>query len=148
MYIFHFSTFCTSKTEKYINILAVLGCFFLNKVFTFIYRELSILVYQLQGLMLQGTFYRMSMKDIARLYEYWTFLKLNSILAKRYTLLRQNLVQVNNNGLYVYLLENRNAKNVFEHPVTKEKIVLSYQNSHASLPTTAQEPDTMLRIEK
>lgn len=101
-----------------------------------------------RGLMLQGTFYRMSMKDIARLYEYWTFLKLNSILAKRYTLLRQNLVQVNNNGLYVYLLENRNAKNVFEHPVTKEKIVLSYQNSHASLPTTAQEPDTMLRIEK
>src|SRR5699024_2029311 len=137
-----------SKTEKYINILAVLGCFFLNKVFTFIYRELSILVYQLQGLMLQGPFYRMAMKDIARFYEFWTFLKVNSILDKRYTWLSQDLVQVKNNGLYVYLLVNRNVNNVFDHPVTKEKIVLCYQYSHASVPTTAQVPGTMVRIQK
>src|SRR5699024_4762529 len=47
MYIFHFSTFCTSKTEKYINILAVLVCFFLNKLFTFNLPELFIFIHQL-----------------------------------------------------------------------------------------------------
>src|SRR5699024_7568054 len=75
MYIFHFSTFCTSKTEKYINILAVLGCFFLNKVFTFIYRELSILVYQLH--------YESVLQDIVRAFEgNWESLSRHEVFAK------------------------------------------------------------------
>src|SRR5699024_495712 len=48
-----------------------------------------------KGLMLQGNMYRMSVKDIATLYEYWTFLKLGQILAKKYTMISQDIIRVN-----------------------------------------------------
>ena len=76
------------------------------------------------------------------------FLKLGQILNKKYTLLSQDIVQVNREGLFVNLEANRTAKRVFQHPVTKEKIELTYQKYEKNLPTIPQKPDTMLTIEK
>ncbi|MEE3954137.1 restriction endonuclease-like protein [Peribacillus frigoritolerans] len=101
-----------------------------------------------KGLMLQGKLYQMSVKDVATLYEYWTFLKLGQILNSKYTLLSQDIVSVNRDGLFVNLEANRTAKRVFEHPVTKEKIELIYQKYEKDLPTIPQKPDSMLTIEK
>ncbi|WP_144528275.1 restriction endonuclease-like protein [Peribacillus simplex] len=101
-----------------------------------------------KGLMLQGKLYQMSVKDVATLYEYWTFLKLGKILNSKYTLLSQDIVSVNRDGLFVNLEANRTAKRVFEHPVTKEKIELIYQKYEKDLPTIPQKPDSMLTIEK
>ncbi|AZV64112.1 restriction endonuclease-like protein [Peribacillus frigoritolerans] len=101
-----------------------------------------------KGLMLQGKLYQMSVKDVATLYEYWTFLKLGHILSSKYTLLSQDIVSVNREGLFVNLEANRTAKRVFEHPVTKEKIELIYQKYEKDLPTIPQKPDSMLTIEK
>ena len=101
-----------------------------------------------KGLMLQGKLYQMSVKDVATLYEYWTFLKLGQILTKKYTLLSQDIVQVSREGLFVNLEANRTAKRVFQHPITKEKIELTYQKYEKNLPTIPQKPDTMLTIEK
>lgn len=101
-----------------------------------------------KGLMLQGKLYQMSVKDVATLYEYWTFLKLGQILSSKYTLLSQDIVSVNRDGLFVNLEANRTAKRVFEHPVTKEKIELIYQKYEKDLPTIPQKPDSMLTIEK
>ncbi|MGG1482780.1 restriction endonuclease-like protein [Peribacillus castrilensis] len=101
-----------------------------------------------KGLMLQGKLYQMSVKDVATLYEYWTFLKLGQILSNKYTLLSQDIVSVNRDGLFVNLEANRTAKRVFEHPVTKEKIELIYQKYEKDLPTIPQKPDSMLTIEK
>ena len=101
-----------------------------------------------KGLMLQGKLYQMSVKDVATLYEYWTFLKLGQILNKKYTLLSQDIVKVNREGLFVNLEANRTAKRIFQHPVTKEKIELTYQKYEKNLPTIPQKPDTMLTIEK
>ena len=101
-----------------------------------------------KGLTLQGKFYQMSVKDVATLYEYWTFLKLGQILSKKYDLLGQDIVKVNREGLFVNLEANKTAKRVFQHPVTKEKIVLTYQKYEGNLPTLPQKPDTMLSIEK
>lgn len=101
-----------------------------------------------KGLMLQGKLYQMSVKDVATLYEYWTFLKLGQILSSKYTLLSQDIVSVNREGLFVNLEANRTAKRVFEHPVTKEKIELIYQKYEKDLPTIPQKPDSMLTIEK
>ncbi|MGG3738439.1 DUF2357 domain-containing protein [Aeribacillus pallidus] len=42
-----------------------------------------------RGLALQGKLYQMSVKDVATLYEYWTFLKLGQILGKKYKLVSQ-----------------------------------------------------------
>ena len=38
-----------------------------------------------KGLTLKRKFYQMSVKDVATLYEYWTFLKLGQILKKNMT---------------------------------------------------------------
>jgi len=101
-----------------------------------------------KGLMLQSSIYRMSVKDIAVLYEYWTFLKLGQILSRKYIMISQDIVKVNQDGLFVNLQSNKRAKRVFRHPITKEEISLIYQSSYRASPTTSQIPDTMLQIEK
>ncbi|WP_342042867.1 restriction endonuclease-like protein [Bacillus sp. OTU2372] len=101
-----------------------------------------------KGLVLEGKIYQMSVKDVATLYEYWTFLKLGQILGQKYKLLSQDIVQVNREGLFINLEVNKTAKRVFKHPITNEEIVLTYQKYEGGLPTLPQKPDTMLSIEK
>ncbi|WBL17539.1 restriction endonuclease-like protein [Sutcliffiella sp. NC1] len=101
-----------------------------------------------KGLTLQSRFYQMSVKDVATLYEYWTYLKIGQILSRKYTQLSQDIIRVNRNGLFVNLDTSQKAERTFEHPVTKEKITLMYQKVEAGLPTITQKPDTMLAISK
>lgn len=101
-----------------------------------------------KGLMLQGKLYQMSVKDVATLYEYWTFLKLGQILDKKYQLVSQDIIQVNREGLFINLQTNRSATRKYKHPITKEEIILTYQKYESGLPTIPQKPDTMLRIAK
>jgi uncharacterized protein len=101
-----------------------------------------------KGLMLQGRLYQMSVKDVATLYEYWTYLKLGQLLSRKYTLLSQDIVQVNRDGLFVNLDTNQKAERKYEHPITKESITLTYQKYEGGLPTISQKPDTMLTISK
>ncbi|OIJ16542.1 restriction endonuclease [Anaerobacillus alkalidiazotrophicus] len=101
-----------------------------------------------KGLALQGKLYQMSVKDVATLYEYWTYLKLGQILAKKYVQVSQDVIKVNSDGLYVNLDANATAKRVFKHPITDEKIILTYQKNERNLPTVQQKPDTMLSIQK
>ena len=101
-----------------------------------------------KGLALQGKIYQMSVKDVATLYEYWTFLKLGQILSKKYDLVSQDIVKVNRDGLFINLDSNRKAERIFQHPVTKEKIILTYQKYEGNLPTLSQKPDMMLSIKK
>jgi uncharacterized protein len=102
----------------------------------------------LRGLSLEGIQMKMSVKDVAKLYEYWTFIKLSQILAKKYLPIEQDIIKVNNNGLYLTLDESRTAKQTFIHPKTKEKITLYYQKSVGNLPTVTQKPDMVLTLEK
>lgn len=101
-----------------------------------------------KGLALQGKIYQMSVKDVATLYEYWTFLKMGQILGRHYQLISQDIVNVNRKGLFVTLDANQTSKRVFKHPVTKEEIILTYQKYEGPLPTVNQKPDTMLSIKK
>lgn len=102
-----------------------------------------------QSLVLHGDIYKMSVKDIATLYEYWTFLKLGQILAKKCIGLEQDIVRVDRNGLYVNLKQNQTATRRFKHPLTEEEVTLRYQyNTGNSLPTVQQKPDSMLSIAK
>jgi hypothetical protein len=100
-----------------------------------------------KGLALQGKLYQMSVKDVAELYECWTFLKLGQLLRRKYIQISQNIIKVNRDGLFVRLDTNQSAKRVFKHPVTNEKIVLTYQLTERN-PTTTQKPDSVLSIEK
>ncbi|WHY87067.1 restriction endonuclease-like protein [Neobacillus novalis] len=113
------------------------------------YREaFQIFIIVSKGLMLQSRFYQMSVKDVATIYEYWTFLKLGQILSRKYTMLSQDIIKVNREGLFVNLDSNQKAERKFEHPITKEKITLTYQKYEGGLPTISQKPDTMLTISK
>ncbi|MDM5317194.1 restriction endonuclease-like protein [Fictibacillus sp. b24] len=113
------------------------------------YREaFQIYVLLSRGLELHGQIYKMSVKDVAQLYEYWTYLKLGALLDKKYVLLSQDVVKVNREGLFVNLDGSNSAKRVYQHPHTGEKIILQYQKEEKHLPTITQKPDTMLSIEK
>jgi len=101
-----------------------------------------------KGLSLQGKMYQMSVKDVATMYEYWTFIKLGQILSKKYDLVSQDIIKVNRDGLFVNLDTNSTARRVYRHPITKEQITLTYQKTERNLPTISQKPDTTLSIEK
>ncbi len=101
-----------------------------------------------KGLSLQGKLYQMSVKDVATLYEYWTYLKLGQILARKYEQVSQDIIKVSRDGLYVNLESNTTARRVFKHPITNEKIELTYQKREVNLPTVQQKPDVMLTIAK
>ena len=51
-----------------------------------------------KSIVLQGEIYKMSVKDIATLYEYWTFLKLGQLLAEKCMASSQDIVKVNSEG--------------------------------------------------
>ena len=103
-----------------------------------------------QSLVLHADFYRMSLKDIATLYEYWSFLKVGQILANKCEAIEQNIVEVTQNGLYVNLSSKQSATRVYKHPLTGEHIELKYQYyvNKSETATVTQKPDTMLSISK
>lgn len=102
-----------------------------------------------QSIVLQGELYKMSLKNIWKLYEYWTFLKLGQILSKECHVLKQNVIQFNSNGLFINLSDGQRIERTFEHKVTGEKISLVYQyDTGKQVPTVQQKPDSMLSIAK
>ena len=101
-----------------------------------------------RGLALHGQLFKMSVKDVATLYEYWTYLKMGQILSKKYRSVDQDIVKVRRDGLYVDLDQSKSAKRIFKHPVTGETITLEFQAGAGKLPTVPQKPDIMLRVEK
>lgn len=101
-----------------------------------------------KGIVLSGELYKMSIKDIATLYEYWTFLRLGKILNEKCEQISQDIVKVSNNGLVVNLKKDTRAKRIFRNKTTGELIKLQYQYSTGQKITVNQKPDTMLSIEK
>lgn len=113
------------------------------------YRE----VYQIymviaKSIVLQGQLYKMSVKDIATLYEYWTFLKLGSLLKEKCEALDQDIVKVSKEGIFLNLQKDKTATRKYRHKETGELITLSYQYTASKLPTITQKPDSMLSIKK
>ncbi len=102
-----------------------------------------------KGLSLQSDVFNISVKDIALLYEYWCFLKLNSILRSKYQLDKHDLIRVTNKGLKVELDKSKRANIHYTNPRNGEKIVLAYNNLlNRKMPTTKQRPDNMLALRK
>lgn len=102
-----------------------------------------------QSLVLQNSIYKMSVKNIAAIYEYWSFLKLGQILAEKCESVSQQVVTVDRSGLSFALKMNEKAERTFKHPQTGEEIVIQYQFSAGEKSfTVEQRPDTMLTIKK
>jgi predicted component of viral defense system (DUF524 family) len=112
-----------------------------------VYRYYLILM---KGLSIQSDLFRLSMKDLAQLYEYWCFLKIHELLSRKYQLVRQDVVKVNRGGLFVTLDRTKNARMVYRNPRNDEIFTLYYN----ALPdgdrseTVTQRPDNVLTLKK
>ncbi|MBY3622835.1 DUF2357 domain-containing protein [Acinetobacter sp. CUI P1] len=104
----------------------------------------------LKGLSIQSDLFRLSMKDVAQLYEYWCFLKLNQLLGQKYKLMKQDIIKVNRNGIFVTLDRTQNANMLYENPVNGEQFILNYNTipDADKTPTLSQRPDNVLTLKK
>ena len=113
------------------------------------YRELYRCYLMLQhGLSVTGSVFNVSVKDLAVLYEYWCFIKLNSLMKDRYRMLSQDIIQVSGNGLFVTLIKGQRSRVRYLNPDNGEVITLSYNPKEISGPTVSQKPDNVLSLQK
>lgn len=101
-----------------------------------------------RGLSISGDVFNISVKDLALLYEYWCFIKLNSMLKDRYELISQNIIKVQGNGLFVSLVKGHGSRVKYRDPNNGETITLSYNPKVIDVPTVSQRPDNVLTLEK
>ncbi len=112
------------------------------------YRELYVLYMILQhGLDLGGDVFKMSLKDLADLYEYWCFVKLNSILGAQHKLTGKDKIAINKSGLFATLVKDKRKSAVKYETSGGDKITLAY-NAEGRYPTGAQKPDNTLSLSK
>lgn len=102
----------------------------------------------IKGLSLNGEIFKISVKDLAVLYEYWCFIKLYSLLKNKYKLLQQDLIKIDSSGLFITLSKGKKASVLYENPLNGEKFKLTYNPPISGLPTVAQRPDNVLSLEK
>ncbi|CCU78719.1 conserved hypothetical protein [Halanaerobium saccharolyticum subsp. saccharolyticum DSM 6643] len=102
----------------------------------------------LKGLSLNGDIFRLSIKQLWQLYEYWTFLKLNSLLQDKYKMLKNNIIELDYSGINVTLSQGASAEVEYQNPITGEKFTLSYNRSSGDSITTNQKPDNILSLSK
>ena len=113
------------------------------------YRELYRCFLMLQhGLSVTGDVFNMSLKDLAVLYEYWCFIKLNRLLKDKYQLISPDIIRINGAGLFVSLIKGTSSRVKYIDPKTGETFTLSYNPKETDLPTGTQRPDNVLRLEK
>ncbi|WP_240041281.1 restriction endonuclease-like protein [Paenibacillus ginsengarvi] len=104
----------------------------------------------MKGLSIQSDLFRLSMKDLALLYEYWCFLKIHHLLSKQYELVKQDIIRVQRGGLFVTLDRTQKAKMVYRNPRNGETFTLYYNAlpSGDKTPTLSQRPDNILTLRK
>lgn len=113
------------------------------------YRELYKYYLMLErGLNITGDVFHASVKDLAVLYEYWCFIKLNSMLRKKYELVSQDVIRVEGNRLFVTLLKGKGSEVRYRNSYSGERIVLSYNPRETGLPTVPQRPYNVLTLTK
>ncbi|WP_339278852.1 restriction endonuclease-like protein [Paenibacillus sp. FSL W8-1187] len=104
----------------------------------------------MKGLSIHDDLFRLSMKDLAVLYEYWCFLKIHEILANKYTLIRQDVIKFNRGGLFVTLDKTKAGRMVYRHPHNGEEFTLYYNQLSLGdrSQTISQRPDNVLTLKK
>ena len=113
------------------------------------YRQLYRCYLLLQhGLEITGSIFNISVKDLAVLYEYWCFIKLNSLMKDKYELVSQDIIRTNGSGLSVSLIKGQRSRVRYRDLKTGEIITLSYNPKEVNVPTVTQRPDNVLTLHK
>ena len=112
------------------------------------YREIYKYYLMLQkGLSINSNIFSLSMKELSLLYEYWCFIKINSLLKKKYKLVSSDLLKINKDGITVSLKKGVESSLTYCNPQTNEKFKV-YYNSRRSSKTVSQKPDNILSMHK
>lgn len=113
------------------------------------YRELYRCYLLLQhGLSVTGSVFRASVKELSVLYEYWCFIKLNSLMRERYRLISQDVIRVDGNGLCVSLRKGQSSRVRYLDPDSGEIITLSYAPDEPAVSSSAARANNYLLLEK
>ena len=113
------------------------------------YRELYKYYLMMQrGLSLNGDVFKMSLKDTAQLYEYWCFIKLVTLMKRKYKLASSDIIKVDNSGVTITLVKGKKSEVKFINPRTGEVIKLAYNPGEQNTQTVNQKPDNVLTLEK
>ena len=110
-----------------------------------LYRYYLMLV---RGLDVSGDVFQMSVKDLAQLYEYWCFIKLNRLLKEKYQLVSQDIIRTEGSRLFVTLVKGKGSQVNYWNSLTGEAIALRYNPARRDLPTVPQKPDNVLTLVK
>lgn len=100
-----------------------------------------------KGLTLYGDVFKLSMKDLALLYEYWCFIKINNILRKKYKMIKNDMIKISTSGIFVTLEKGKRSEVTYRNPENGEEFIISYNKSMGSQ-TVSQRPDNIFSIEK
>lgn len=100
------------------------------------------------GLEMTEQILNVHLKQISELYEYWCFIKLNSILRKHYQLTRKNNIVTLKNNFVVDLVKGNKSSVRYINPKNNEKFEMRYNHKYDRLPTVAQQPDNILCLYK
>ena len=112
------------------------------------YRDVFKLYIMLQkGLSISSNIFSLSIKELSLLYEYWCFIKINSLLKKKYKLISSDLLKINRNGITVSLVKGKRSSLTYENPMTNERFTVHYNFTTASK-TVNQKPDNILSMHK
>jgi len=110
------------------------------------YREVYKYFLMLQkGLTLNGEIFRLSMKELSTLYEYWCFIKINALLRKKYEMVSADFIKVNRNGIFLTLKKGIKSQVTYEGD--QGRFIISY-NSERKTMTTTQKPDNIFTIKR
>jgi Uncharacterized conserved protein len=100
-----------------------------------------------KGLSVNSNIFSLSMKELSLLYEYWCFIKINSLLKRKYQLISSDLLKINKDGITVSLKKGVESSLTYCNPQTNEKFKV-YYNSRRSSKTVSQKPDNILSMHK
>ncbi|PSM59428.1 hypothetical protein C4L39_01425 [Clostridium diolis] len=100
-----------------------------------------------KGLSINSNIFSLSMKELSLLYEYWCFIKINSLLKKKYKLVSSDILKINKDGITVSLVKGVESSFTYYNQQTNEKFKV-YYNSRRSSKTVSQKPDNILSMHK
>ncbi|CAI3232384.1 Conserved hypothetical protein, DUF524 domain [Clostridium neonatale] len=98
-----------------------------------------------KGLSINSNIFTLSMKELSVLYEYWCFIKINSLIKKKYKLISTDVLKLNKDGVYVTLKKGKEASFKYLNPKTNEEFIV-YYNAGRDSKTVSQKPDNILSI--
>ncbi|MDE6567451.1 MAG: restriction endonuclease-like protein [Lachnospiraceae bacterium] len=103
-----------------------------------------------RGISFSGEIYSFSMKDTAKLYEYWCFIKLVNIMKTKYTFIDdgKDIIKANRKGVTVTLSKDSKSVVKFIDTKTGDKFKLIYNPGAYPSDTVKQVPDNVLSLEK